>query len=193
MCSSDLIQFDTKNVLFIVSGAFAGLEKVISERRGRKGVGFGAEVRGKADEDPDPFRHVEPEDMVKFGLIPELIGRLPVITHVGHLDEESLMQILTEPKNSLVRQYQRLFEMDGVQLTFEEDALRAIARKALERETGARGLRSIVESILLPLMYSIPDDEDTGEVIITGGTVTGEGEPQLLTHEEVAEREQRSA
>ena len=191
--NQELIQFDTKNVLFIVSGAFAGLEKVICERRGRKGVGFGAEVRGKADEDPDPFRHVEPEDMVKFGLIPELIGRLPVITHVGHLDEESLMQILTEPKNSLVRQYQRLFEMDGVQLTFEEDALRAIARKALERETGARGLRSIVESILLPLMYSIPDDEDTGEVIITGGTVTGEGEPQLLTHEEVAEREQRSA
>ncbi|MGO3362316.1 MAG: ATP-dependent Clp protease ATP-binding subunit ClpX [Corynebacterium sp.] len=191
--NQEFIQFDTKNVLFIVSGAFAGLEKVISERRGRKGVGFGSEVRGKSDEDPDPFRFVEPEDMVKFGLIPELIGRLPVITHVGHLDEEALVQILTEPKNSLVRQYQRLFEMDGVQLTFEDEALRGIAGKALARETGARGLRSIVENILLPVMFSIPDDKDTGEVIITGASVAGEAEPELLTHEEVAEREQRSA
>jgi ATP-dependent Clp protease ATP-binding subunit ClpX len=191
--NQEFIQFDTKNVLFIVSGAFAGLEKVIAERRGRKGVGFGSEIRGKSDEDPEPFRFVEPEDMVKFGLIPELIGRLPVITHVGHLDEEALVRILTEPKNSLVRQYQRLFEMDGVQLTFEDSALRAIAGKALERETGARGLRSIVENILLPVMYSIPDDKDTGEVIISGESVAGEAEPQLLTHEEVAEREQRSA
>ncbi len=191
--NQELIQFDTKNVLFIVSGAFAGLERVIAERRGRKGVGFGSEVRGKSDEDPDPFRFVEPEDMVKFGLIPELIGRLPVITHVGHLDEDALVRILTEPKNSLVRQYQRLFEMDGVQLTFEDDALRGIARKALERETGARGLRSIVENLLLPLMYAIPDDKDTGEVIITGASVDDEAEPQMLTHEEVAERDRRSA
>ncbi|AHW64749.1 ATP-dependent Clp protease ATP-binding subunit ClpX [Corynebacterium glyciniphilum AJ 3170] len=191
--NQELIQFDTKNVLFIVSGAFAGLEKVIAERRGRKGVGFGSEIRGKSDEDPDPFRFVEPEDMVKFGLIPELIGRLPVITHVGHLDEDALVRILTEPKNSLVRQYQRLFEMDGVQLSFEDDALRGIARKALERETGARGLRSIVENLLLPVMYAIPDDKDTGEVIITGASVSGEAEPQLLTHEEVAERDRRSA
>ncbi|MGJ0182988.1 ATP-dependent Clp protease ATP-binding subunit ClpX [Corynebacterium glyciniphilum] len=191
--NQELIQFDTKNVLFIVSGAFAGLEKVIAERRGRKGVGFGSEIRGKSDEDPDPFRFVEPEDMVKFGLIPELIGRLPVITHVGHLDEDALVRILTEPKNSLVRQYQRLFEMDGVQLSFEDEALRGIARKALERETGARGLRSIVENLLLPVMYAIPDDKDTGEVIITGASVSGEAEPQLLTHEEVAERDRRSA
>lgn len=191
--NQELIQFDTKNVLFIVSGAFAGLEKVVAERRGRKGVGFGSEIRGKSDEDPDPFRFVEPEDMVKFGLIPELIGRLPVITHVGHLDEDALVRILTEPKNSLVRQYQRLFEMDGVQLTFEDDALREIAKKALERETGARGLRSIVEHLLLPMMYAIPDDPDTGEVIISGGCVTGEAEPELLTHEEVAERDRRSA
>ncbi|MGN0096623.1 MAG: ATP-dependent Clp protease ATP-binding subunit ClpX [Corynebacterium sp.] len=191
--NQELIQFDTKNVLFIVSGAFAGLEKVIAERRGRKGVGFGSEIRGKSDEDPDPFRFVEPEDMVKFGLIPELIGRLPVITHVGHLDEDALVRILTEPKNSLVRQYQRLFEMDGVQLSFEDEALRGIARKALERETGARGLRSIVENLLLPVMYAIPDDKDTGEVIITGASVDGEAEPQLLTHEEVAERDRRSA
>jgi ATP-dependent Clp protease ATP-binding subunit ClpX len=191
--NQELIQFDTKNVLFIVSGAFAGLEKVIAERRGRKGVGFGSEIRGKSDEDPDPFRFVEPEDMVKFGLIPELIGRLPVITHVGHLDEDALVRILTEPKNSLVRQYQRLFEMDGVQLTFEDEALRGIARKALERETGARGLRSIVENLLLPVMYAIPDDKDTGEVVITGACVEGGEEPQLLTHEEVAERDRRSA
>ncbi|MDN5682277.1 MULTISPECIES: ATP-dependent Clp protease ATP-binding subunit ClpX [Corynebacterium] len=191
--NQELIQFDTKNVLFIVSGAFAGLEKVIAERRGRKGVGFGSEIRGKSDEDPDPFRFVEPEDMVKFGLIPELIGRLPVITHVGHLDEDALVRILTEPKNSLVRQYQRLFDMDGVQLSFEDEALRGIARKALERETGARGLRSIVENLLLPVMYAIPDDKDTGEVIITGASVDGEEEPQLLTHEEVAERDRRSA
>lgn len=191
--NQELIQFDTKNVLFIVSGAFAGLEKVIAERRGRKGVGFGSEIRGKSDEDPDPFRFVEPEDMVKFGLIPELIGRLPVITHVGHLDEDALVRILTEPKNSLVRQYQRLFDMDGVQLSFEDEALRGIARKALERETGARGLRSIVENLLLPVMYAIPDDKDTGEVIITGASVDGEAEPQLLTHEEVAERDRRSA
>jgi ATP-dependent Clp protease ATP-binding subunit ClpX len=191
--NQEFIQFDTKNVLFIVSGAFAGLEKVISDRRGKKGVGFGAEIRGKADEEKDPFRFVEPEDLVKFGLIPELIGRLPVITHVGHLDSDALVQILTEPKNSLVRQYQRLFEMDGVRLSFEEDALLAIAEKALERGTGARGLRSIVESILLPVMFSIPDDTGTGEVIITGDSVRTGADPQLLTHEEVAEREQRSA
>lgn len=191
--NQEFIQFDTKNVLFIVSGAFAGLEKVISDRRGRKGVGFGAEVRGKADEDKDPFRYVEPEDLVRFGIIPELIGRLPVVTHVGHLDEPALVRILTEPKNSLVRQYQRLFEMDGVRLTFEEDALSAIAEKALDRGTGARGLRSIVEAILLPVMYSIPDDTATGEVVITGDCVREGAEPQLLTHEEVAEREKRSA
>jgi len=175
--NQEFIQFDTKNVLFIVSGAFAGLE----------------EIRGKADEEKDPFRYVEPEDLVKFGLIPELIGRLPVITHVGHLDSDALVKILTEPKNSLVRQYQRLFEMDGVRLSFEEDALRAIAEKALDRGTGARGLRSIVESILLPVMFSIPDDTGTGEVIITGDSVRTGADPQLLTHEEVAEREQRSA
>jgi len=191
--NQEFIQFDTKNVLFIVSGAFSGLEKVIADRRGRKGVGFGSEIRGKAEEEKDPFRFVEPEDLVRFGLIPELIGRLPVVTHVGHLDEDALVRILTEPKNSLVRQYQRLFEMDGVRLTFEDDALRAVAAKALERETGARGLRSIVEDVLLPVMFSIPDDKDTGEVIITGESVREGAEPRLLTHEQVAERERRSA
>lgn len=191
--NQEFIQFDTKNVLFIVAGAFAGLEKVIAERRGRKGLGFGVEVRGKSDEEPDPFQFVEPGDLVKFGLIPELIGRLPVVTHVGHLDEDALVRVLTEPKNSLVRQYQRLFEMDGVRLTFDDDALRAIARQALERETGARGLRSIMEGILLPVMFTIPDDDDTGEVVITADCVDGDSEPQRLTHDQVAERDKRSA
>lgn len=191
--NQEFIQFDTKNVLFIVSGAFAGLEKVISERRGKKGLGFGAEISGKADEDPNPFRFVEPEDLVKFGLIPELIGRLPVLTHVGHLDEEALMKVLKEPKNSLVKQYQQLFEMDGVRLTFEEGALQEIARQALARETGARGLRSIMESLLMPIMFDLPEDENTGEVIVTEGTAKGEEEPTLLTVEEVAARDQKSA
>ncbi|MEO5311954.1 ATP-dependent Clp protease ATP-binding subunit ClpX [Corynebacterium sp. c24Ua_83] len=191
--NQEFIQFDTKNVLFIVAGAFSGLEKVISERRGKKGLGFGAEISAKSEEDPNPFQFVEPEDLVKFGLIPELIGRLPVLTHVGHLDEDALVRVLTEPKNSLVRQYQRLFDMDGVRLTFEDEALREIAQKALARETGARGLRSIMETLLLPTMFAIPEDEETGEVIITGACARGEAEPTLLTHEEVARRDKKSA
>ncbi len=191
--NQEFIQFDTKNVLFIVAGAFAGLEGVIAERRGKKGLGFGAEISSKSEADDNPFEFVEPEDLVKFGLIPELIGRLPVLTHVGHLDEEALVRVLTEPKNSLVRQYERLFDMDGVRLTFEEDALKEIARQALARETGARGLRSIMESILLPVMFSIPEDEDTGEVIITVDCAAGKAEPTLLTHEEVAKRDKKSA
>lgn len=191
--NQEFIQFDTKNVLFIVAGAFSGLEKVISERRGKKGLGFGAKISAKSEEDPNPFQFVEPEDLVKFGLIPELIGRLPVLTHVGHLDEDALVRVLTEPKNSLVRQYQRLFDMDGVRLTFEDEALREIAQKALARETGARGLRSIMETLLLPTMFSIPEDEETGEVIITGACARGEAEPTLLTHEEVAKRDKKSA
>lgn len=191
--NQEFIQFDTKNVLFIVAGAFSGLEKVISERRGKKGLGFGAEISAKSEEDPNPFQFVEPEDLVKFGLIPELIGRLPVLTHVGHLDEDALVRVLTEPKNSLVRQYQRLFDMDGVRLTFEDEALREIAQKALARETGARGLRSIMETLLLPTMFAIPEDEETGEVIITGACARGEAEPTLLPHEEVAKRDKKSA
>lgn len=191
--NQEFIQFDTKNVLFIVAGAFSGLEKVISERRGKKGLGFGAEISAKSEEDPNPFQFVEPEDLVKFGLIPELIGRLPVLTHVGHLDEDALVRVLTEPKNSLVRQYQRLFDMDGVRLTFEDEALREIAQKALARETGARGLRSIMETLLLPTMFAIPEDEETGEVIITGACARGEAEPTLRTHEEVAKRDKKSA
>lgn len=191
--NQEFIQFDTKNVLFIVAGAFAGLEKVISERRGKKGLGFGAEISSQTDEDVNPFEFVEPEDLVKFGLIPELIGRLPVLTHVGHLDEDALVRVLTEPKNSLVRQYERLFEMDGVRLSFEEGALREVARQALARETGARGLRSIMESILLPVMFTIPEDEETGEVVITEECAAGNSEPTLLTHDEVAANDRKSA
>ncbi|AGE36946.1 ATP-dependent Clp protease ATP-binding subunit ClpX [Corynebacterium urealyticum] len=191
--NQEFIQFDTKNVLFIVAGAFAGLEKVIEDRRGKKGLGFGAEVTSKNDQVKDPFQYVEPEDLVKFGLIPEVIGRLPVVTHVGHLDEDALVQVLTEPKNALVRQYQRLFEMDNVQLAFEDGALREVARQALARETGARGLRSIMERILLPIMYSIPEEEDIAEVLITEAAAKGDAEPTRLTHEEVAERDKRSA
>ena len=191
--NQEFIQFDTKNVLFIVAGAFAGLEKVIEDRRGKKGLGFGAEVTSKNDQVKDPFQYVEPEDLVKFGLIPEVIGRLPVVTHVGHLDEDALVQVLTEPKNALVRQYQRLFEMDNVQLAFEDGALREVARQALARETGARGLRSIMERILLPIMYSIPAEEDIAEVLITEAAAKGDAEPTRLTHEEVAERDKRSA
>lgn len=191
--NQEFIQFDTKNVLFIVAGAFAGLEKVIEDRRGKKGLGFGAEVTSKNYQVKDPFQYVEPEDLVKFGLIPEVIGRLPVVTHVGHLDEDALVQVLTEPKNALVRQYQRLFEMDNVQLAFEDGALREVARQALARETGARGLRSIMERILLPIMYSIPEEEDIAEVLITEAAAKGDAEPTRLTHEEVAERDKRSA
>ena len=179
--NQEFIQFDTKNVLFIVAGAFAGLEKVIEDRRGKKGLGFGAEVTSKNDQVKDPFQYVEPEDLVKFGLIPEVIGRLPVVTHVGHLDEDALVQVLTEPKNALVRQYQRLFEMDNVQLAFEDGALREVARQALARETGARGLRSIMERILLPIMYSIPEEEDIAEVLITEAAAKGDAEPTRLT------------
>ncbi|MDO4687294.1 MAG: ATP-dependent Clp protease ATP-binding subunit ClpX [Corynebacterium sp.] len=181
--NQDFIQLDTTNILFIVAGAFAGLEKVIQERSGRKGLGFGAEITAGADTDEvDIFRDVRPEDLVKFGLIPEFIGRLPVVATVGNLDKDSLIAVLTEPKNSLIKQYQRLFEMDGVDLRFTDDALAAVAELALERKTGARGLRSIMEEILVPVMFDIPDREDVKAVLITEPTVRGESEPELLPH-----------
>ncbi|WJZ03409.1 ATP-dependent Clp protease ATP-binding subunit ClpX [Corynebacterium freiburgense] len=181
--NQDFIQLDTTNILFIVAGAFAGLEKVIQERRGRKGLGFGADITAAADtDDVDIFRDVRPEDLVKFGLIPEFIGRLPVVATVGNLDKDSLISVLTEPKNSLIKQYKRLFEMDGVDLRFTDEALEAVAEFALERKTGARGLRSIMEEILVPVMFDIPDREDVKAVLITESTVRGESEPELLPH-----------
>ncbi len=182
--NQDFIQLDTTNILFIVAGAFAGLEKVISDRRGKKGLGFGVEVASKQDEEQeDIFKDVRPEDLVKFGLIPEFIGRLPVVATVANLDQKSLVQVLTEPRNSLVKQYQRLFEMDDTLLTFTDDALEAIADLALERKTGARGLRAIMEEILVPIMYDIPDRDDVSEVVITGEVARGEAEPELLARE----------
>ncbi|MEY4436855.1 MAG: hypothetical protein RL100_319 [Actinomycetota bacterium] len=185
----EFIQLDTTNVLFIVAGAFAGLEEIISQRSGKKGIGFGAPISGKND-DIEIFTEVQPEDLRKFGLIPEFIGRLPVIATVTPLDRAALMQILTEPKNALVKQYQRMFELDGFELEFEKAALEAIADKAVERETGARGLRAIMEEILGPVMFDIPGSEVQGTVKITKAVVEG-AEPQVVPFK--ASRQEKSA
>jgi ATP-dependent Clp protease ATP-binding subunit ClpX len=162
----EFIQIDTTNVLFIVAGAFAGLEEIISARVGKRGIGFGAPLHSKRDE-AALFSEVLPEDLHKFGLIPEFIGRLPVVTTVTPLDQDALMQILTEPKNALVRQYQRMFEIDGVELEFEKDALEAIADLAKLRQTGARGLRAILEEVLGPIMFEVPSSEEVARVVVT--------------------------
>ncbi|MGI8414853.1 MAG: ATP-dependent Clp protease ATP-binding subunit ClpX, partial [Nakamurella sp.] len=168
----EFIQIDTTNVLFIVAGAFAGLEKIIGERVGKRGLGFGSEVRSKYDIDAsDIFSDVMPEDLIKFGLIPEFIGRLPVVASVTHLDKESLISILTDPRDALSKQYQRMFEMDGVKLEFEKDALEAIADEAILRGTGARGLRAIMEEVLLQAMYEVPGRDDVERVVVTEKTV----------------------
>ncbi|STB94765.1 ATP-dependent Clp protease ATP-binding subunit ClpX [Corynebacterium amycolatum] len=183
--NQEFIQFDTSNVLFIVAGAFAGLEKVVQERVGKKGLGFGADVTSANDADmKDPFRDVLPEDLVRFGLIPEFIGRLPVIASVTNLDEDALVRVLTEPKNSLVRQYQHLFDMDGVRLTIDDEALRAIAAKAISRNTGARGLRGIMEEILVPVMFDVPERDDVAEVIVHKESITDGAAPELVERSE---------
>jgi len=186
----EFIQLDTTNVLFIVAGAFAGLEEIISQRAGKKGIGFGAPISGKND-DIEIFNEVQPEDLRKFGLIPEFIGRLPVIATVTPLDRPALMQILTEPKNALVKQYQRMFELDGFELEFDKAALEAIADKAIERETGARGLRAIMEEILGPVMFDIPGSEVQGIVKITKAVVLDGVEPQTVPFKNV--RQEKSA
>ncbi|AKK09420.1 ATP-dependent Clp protease ATP-binding subunit ClpX [Corynebacterium testudinoris] len=179
--NQEFIQLDTSNILFIVAGAFAGLEKVVSERVGKKGIGFGSEIESASDrEKMDMFSKVRPEDLVKFGLIPEFIGRLPVVATVDNLDASSLVKVLTEPRNSLVKQYEHLFEMDDVRLVFEPGAMDVIAELALERGTGARGLRAIMEELLVPVMFDIPDREDIDQVVITGDVVRGEAEPRLV-------------
>ncbi|STC68644.1 ATP-dependent Clp protease ATP-binding subunit ClpX [Corynebacterium pilosum] len=183
--NQEFIQLDTTNVLFIVAGAFAGLEKVIAERVGKKGIGFGAEIESEKErEEQQILKKVQPEDLVKFGLIPEFIGRLPIVATVDNLDRESLIKVLTEPKNSLVKQYERLFSMDDATLTFTEEALGEIADKAAERGTGARGLRAIMEEVLVPIMYDLPDREDIDEVIISDAVVRGEGEPTFVLADE---------
>ncbi len=180
----EFIQIDTTNILFVVGGAFAGLEGIIEQRVGKKTLGFTADVRGAAErESDDLLAQVRPEDLTKFGLIPEFIGRLPLIASVNKLDQEALVQILTEPRNALVKQYQKLFEIDGVELEFTDEAIRAIADQAMERGTGARGLRAIIEEVLLHVMYDVPSRADIGKVIVTGEVVTDEVAPTLVPRE----------
>ena len=178
----EFLQVDTANILFICGGAFAGLDKIIRDRSEKSGIGFNAEVRSK-DEDKllgDAFRQVEPEDLVKFGLIPEFVGRLPMIATLDELDLEALVRILNEPKNSLVRQYTKLFEMEGVEIQFRDDALQAVAKKAKERKTGARGLRSIMENVLLDTMFKIPSMDNVSKVVIDAAVINGESEPLMM-------------
>ena len=175
----EFLQVDTSNILFICGGAFAGLEKIIRDRSEKSGIGFSAEVKGKdeAKNVSQLLRELKPEDLVRYGLIPEFVGRLPVI---ATLDEPALIQILTEPKNSLTRQFKKLFDMEGVELDFREDGLRAIAGRALARKTGARGLRSILESVLLETMYEIPSERDVTKVVIDENTIEGTSKPILI-------------
>jgi len=174
----EFLQVDTTNILFIVGGAFAGLEKIISSRGKDTAIGFGADVQSPDDRmTGEILSEVEPEDLLKFGLIPEFVGRLPVIATLGDLDEDALIQILTQPKNALVKQYQRLFDMEGVELSFSDDSLKAIAKKAIVRKTGARGLRSIMETILLDTMFDLPGMDGVEEVVINGEVVDGNAAP----------------
>jgi ATP-dependent Clp protease ATP-binding subunit ClpX len=187
----EFIQIDTTNVLFIVGGAFAGLDTIIESRVGKKGLGFGAELKTKFDRDTrDAFIEVMPEDLMKFGLIPEFIGRLPVITSVRPLDRDALVQILTEPRNALVKQSAKLFALDTVELEFDDSALQAIADQAVMRGTGARGLRAIMEEVLLSVMYEVPSREDVARVVITRETVLDHVYPTLVPRE-VPKRERR--
>ncbi|RLP82345.1 ATP-dependent Clp protease ATP-binding subunit ClpX [Mycetocola lacteus] len=180
--NQEFIQIDTTNVLFIVAGAFAGLEEIISARAGKKGIGFGAPLHADSD-GTDWFSEVLPEDLHKFGLIPEFIGRLPVVTAVTPLDQHALVEILTVPKNALVKQYQRMFALDGVALEFEPEAVEAIADLAVLRKTGARGLRAIMEEVLGPIMFEVPSTTEVGKVIITQATVVENAAPTLVVRE----------
>ncbi|WP_221076728.1 ATP-dependent protease ATP-binding subunit ClpX [Agarivorans aestuarii] len=186
----EFLQVDTSKILFICGGAFAGLDKVIEQRATTgTGIGFGAEVKGEADKNSlsETFSKVEPEDLVKYGLIPEFIGRLPVVATLTELDEDALIQILSEPKNALTKQYGALFKLEDVELEFREDALRAIAHKAMERKTGARGLRSIVEAVLLNTMYDLPSIDNISKVVIDQTVIQGESDPILIyTNEDKA-------
>ncbi|MFM7068208.1 MAG: ATP-dependent Clp protease ATP-binding subunit ClpX [Actinomycetes bacterium] len=181
----EFIQIDTTNILFICGGAFAGLDKQIEQRVGKRGVGFGAEIRTPSERaEGELFAQVLPEDLLKFGLIPEFVGRLPVLAVVDNLDREALISILVEPKNALVKQYQKFFELEDVELEFTPEALAAIADLALERGTGARGLRAILEDVLLSVMYELPSRTDIGKVIVSAETVTERAEPELVPRSE---------
>ena len=189
----EFLQVDTANVLFICGGAFAGLDRIIRDRSDKSGIGFSAEVRSKEEESKvgETLRGVEPEDLVKYGLIPEFVGRLPMIATLDELDLDAMVRIIREPKNSLTKQYAQLFEMEGVEIQFRDDALRAIARKAKDRKTGARGLRSIMETVLLDSMYRIPSLDKVSKVIIDSAVIEGESEPLLMY--ENAEQPSKSA
>lgn len=188
----EFLQVNTANILFIVGGAFAGLDRVIKDRSEKGGIGFSADIKTK-DESKNIgqlFAEVEAEDLIKYGLIPEFVGRLPVVATLEELDEKALVQILTEPKNALIKQYKHLFEMEGAELEFRDDSLVAIARKAMERKTGARGLRTIVENVLLNTMYELPSADNIRKVVVDGGVIAGESEP-ILVYE--AEKKMASA
>ncbi len=179
--NQDFVQVDTTNILFICGGAFDGLERVIRNRTEQVGIGFGAEVKSKAEKSvTETLRQTEPEDLVKFGLIPEFVGRLPVVATLQELDEHALIEILVEPKNALVKQYQKLFQMEGIELEIRSGALHAIARKAIKRRTGARGLRSILEGALLDIMYDLPAMENVSKVVVDEGVIEGNGQPLLI-------------
>ena len=180
----EFLQVDTKNILFICGGAFDGLEKIIEQRLNKKTIGFGAQIKTAAERTTDDiFKEVQPHDLLKFGIIPELVGRLPVITALKALDQAQLVRILTEPKNALVKQYKKLMEYDNVELDFTEDALKAAADKAVERKIGARGLRAVLEEVMTPVMYEVPSDQSIAKVTVTADSIRGEGEPVVEREE----------
>lgn len=180
----EFIQLDTTNILFICGGAFDGLDKIIQNRLAKKTLGFGAEVKSRQERNiGELLREILPEDLLKYGLIPEFVGRLPVIVTLDALDEEALVRILTEPKNALVKQYQKLFELDGIELEFQPEALRVVAQEALKRNTGARGLRAIIEDIMLDVMYEIPSRDDIEKVVITADCILKKEQPLIITAE----------
>jgi len=186
----EFIQLDTTNILFICGGAFDGIEKIIQNRIGKKAMGFGAEIQSKKEQNiGEILSHILPEDLLKYGLIPEFVGRLPIIVTVDALDEDALIRILTEPKNALVKQYEKLFELDGVTLEFQPEALRAVAQEAMKRNTGARGLRAILEEIMLEVMYEIPSREDIAKVIITRDTILKKEKPLVVAMDRKKKKE----
>jgi ATP-dependent Clp protease ATP-binding subunit ClpX len=178
----EFLQVDTGSILFICGGAFAGLEKIIMNRTHKSGIGFMAEVRDKESREhgSDLFHDVEPEDLIKFGLIPEFVGRLPVVATLDELDESALVQILTEPRNALTKQYRKLFDMEGVEIEFRDEALAAVAKRAMQRKTGARGLRTILENVLLDIMYDLPTLRNVQKVVIDDDVISGESKPYLV-------------
>ncbi|MBA2873691.1 ATP-dependent protease ATP-binding subunit ClpX [Thermaerobacillus caldiproteolyticus] len=190
----EFIQIDTTNILFICGGAFDGIEPIIKRRLGKKVIGFGTDIQQENIDEKSLLSKVLPEDLLKFGLIPEFVGRLPVITSLEPLDEQALVDILTKPKNAIVKQYQKMLELDEVELEFEEEALREIAKKAIERKTGARGLRSIIEGIMLDVMFELPSREDVQKCVITAETVRGNMPPKLIRHDgTVVEQERKTS